>query len=171
MYYLNSLPPKLKNTKMRKLLFILAASTLLLSVAAKAQELPYKAGYSSNFKVASHDLSKMVLELYKGYENNDFSQEASFSDTVLVILPNGQTLQGKEQVIKTFKDQRQTQSNVKFAFDAIIPLTSVDRKENWVALWGSTETSQGKSSFQSTWRISKEKKIDFIILFESPIAQ
>lgn len=155
---------------MRKLCFLLLAN-LLSAVVIQAQSLPYTANYSSNFKVATHDLSTMVLQLYKGYEVNDFSKDAWFADTVMAVLPNGQMVQGKESVLNTFKDARKSDGDTKFAFDAIIPLTSVDRKENWVCLWGNSTTSQGKSEFQAIWRINKDKKVDFIKLFSAQATQ
>lgn len=155
---------------MKKLFFLLMAGVLLATVM-HAQSLPYTAKYSSDFKVAGHDLSSMVLQLYKGYETNDFSKEAWFADTVVAILPNGQLLQGKESVLSTFKQGRQSDGDTKFEFDAIIPLTSVDKKENWVALWGTSTTNQGKSDFQSIWRINKDKKVDFIRLFNATAQQ
>lgn len=155
---------------MRKLLFMLLGS-ILLAHALNAQSLPYKANYSSNFKMATHDLSTMVLQLYKGYEGNDFSNEAWFADTVFVVLTNGQTVQGKETVLKLFKDARQSEGDTKFQFDAIIPLTSVDRKEDWVALWGNSTTSQGKSEFQAIWKINKDKKVAYIQFFQASAMQ
>ncbi len=149
---------------MKKLFFLLLAHTLISSVL-HAQSLPYPAKYSSNFKIGTHDLSSIVLQLYKGYETNDFSNESSLADTITAILPNGQMLQGKATVLGTFKQGRQEDGDTKFTFDAIIPLVSVDRKENWVALWGASETSRGKTEFHAIWRVNKAKKVDFVQLF------
>ena len=156
---------------MKKSFLIFGVSTLLLSFVSQAQNLPYKVEYSSSFKVASHDLSKMILELYKGYEGNDFSKESWFADTVIALLPNGQLVSGKVEVLRVFKEDRQNAGNAKFTMDAVIPLTSTDRNENWVALWGSTETSQGKSDFQAIWRINKDKKVDYIRFYNAASTQ
>jgi hypothetical protein len=147
---------------MKKSFLITLLSFIILSVAVQAQNYPYKASYSSKFKMGSNDLAKMVLDLYKGYETSDFSKESWFADTVVAQLPNGQVIQGREQVISTFKKEREGEGDVTFDMQAIIPLTSTDRNENWVALWGSSQTSQGKSEFQAIWRINKDKKVDFI---------
>ena len=155
---------------MRKLFFLLLTNALF-ALVTRAQSLPYTANYSSNFKVATHDLSSMVLQLYKEYETADFTKDDWFADTVIAILPNGQVLQGKETVLKTFKEARKNDGDTKFAFDAIIPLTSVDRKENWVCLWGNSTTGQGKSEFQTTWRINKDKKVDFVKFFSAQTGQ
>lgn len=129
-----------------------------MSFVAQAQDLPYKVEYSSSFKVGSHDLSKMILELYKGYEANDFSKEAWFTDTVVAFLHNGQVVRGKAEVMRVFKEDRQNTSIAKFTIGAVIPLISTDRNENWVALWGSTETSQGKPNSRLSGESTKIKK-------------
>ncbi|MBL7698206.1 MAG: hypothetical protein JNK79_08615 [Chitinophagaceae bacterium] len=155
---------------MRKLFFLVLACALI-ATATRAQSLPYNANYSSNFKIGTHDLSSMVLKLYKEYEANDFKNESWFADTVMVILPNGQVLQGKETVLNTFKEARRSDGDTKFEFDAILPAISVDRKENWVCLWGNSTTGQGKSEFQAIWRINKDRKVDFIKLFTAQATQ
>ena len=129
--------------------------------------------------MGSHDLSKMILELYKDYEANDFkTKEGWFADTLMVFLPDGTMKRGKAEGIEVFKTFRETLSSSKFTFDAIIPLTSVDRKENWVALWGTEETSDKanpsnamKNEFQAIWRVNKDKKVDYIKIFNSKPAQ
>jgi hypothetical protein len=156
---------------MKKSILIFVVSVLLVSVVSQAQNLPYKVEYSSSFKIASHDLSKMILELYKGYEANDFSKEAWFADTVIALLPNGQVVRGKAEVLRVFKEDRQNAGDAKFTMGAVIPLTSTDRNDNWVALWGTTETSQGKNDFQAIWRINKDKKVDYIRFYNAAPSQ
>jgi hypothetical protein len=171
--------PKIKITTMKKSILIFLVSTLIVSVSANAQDLPYKANYSSNFKMGSHDLSKMVLQLYKDYEANDFStRDGWISDTLMVFLPDGTMKRGKEEGVGVFRDARGSVASSKFTFDAIIPLTSVDRKENWVAVWGTEETTDKanpssimKTEFQTIWRVNKDKKVDFIKIFTSKPAQ
>lgn len=163
---------------MKKSILIFLVTTLIITVSANAQNLPYSAGYSSNFKMGNHDLSKMVLQLYKDYEANDFNTHIGWiSDTMLVFLPDGTMKRGKDDGVGVFKNARGAVSASKFTFDAIIPLTSVDRKEDWVALWGSEETTDKassttmKSEFQAIWRVNKDKKVDFIKIFTSKPAQ
>jgi hypothetical protein len=150
-----------------------------MATGAQSADLPYSASYSSRFKVAGNDLSKMILELYKSYEGQDFSNDEKFADTVVVFLPEGKMLRGKEEVISTFKQMRAGLNTVKFEFSAIIPLTSVDRNEDWVALWGTqmmtpadNSTTNTMLEFQTIWRVNKDKKVDFIKFFESkPVQQ
>jgi hypothetical protein len=171
--------PKIKITTMKKSILIFLVSSLVISITASAQNLPYTANYSSNFKIGSNDLTKMVLQLYKDYEANDFNTHLGWiSDTIMVFLPDGTTKRGKNDGVDVFKNARGSVGSSKFTFDAIIPLTSVDRKEDWVALWGNEETtdkanSSGsmKSEFQAIWRVNKDKKVDFIKIFSSKPGQ
>jgi len=157
---------------MKKSILIVLGCTMFIAFSTHAQDLPYKAGYSSNFKLGSHDWSKMVLSLYKDYEKNDFqTHRAWFSDTATAVLPNGQVVRGIDEVINYFQKDRQTNGDVTFTMDAIIPLTSVDRKENWVALWGTSQTQQGKQEFQAIWRINKDKKVDFMKFYSAQASQ
>jgi hypothetical protein len=120
------------------------------------------------------DNAKMILQLYKDFEKADWSKDSWFSDTLFVILPDGNTLRGKDAALAEFKKEREGLNSAEFMFDAIIPLMSVDRNENWVALWGSLKGSAkdgGESAllndFQSIWRINKDGKVDFIRFFNA----
>jgi hypothetical protein len=120
------------------------------------------------------DNAKMILQLYKDFEKADWSKDNWFDDTVFVILPDGSTLRGKEAALKEFKSERESLTSAEFSFDAIIPLMSVDRAENWVALWGTLRGnakeaggSEMINDFQSIWRINKAGKVDFIRFFNA----
>jgi hypothetical protein len=132
----------------------------------------YTPSYSSQFAIGNPLHAKSVLDLFKGFENNDFSNDSQFADSVTTLLANGTQLQGKENVIGAFKKMRNELSSSKFNFSAIIPLKSVDRNENWVALWGSqeitsTDGTKTTSWFQQICRLNKDGKIDYMQFHES----
>lgn len=144
--------------------------------ASMMMDLPYTAKYSSNFSIGKPQLAKMVLDLHKDYESADWSKDSWFADTLMAIFPDGHVMQGKDAVLDAFKKEREASSAISFSFDAIIPLMSVDRNEDWVALWG-TETltpnengaTEKSQDFQSIWRINKDGKIDFIRIFNGKV--
>jgi hypothetical protein len=132
----------------------------------------YTPSYSTQFAIGNPAHAKVVLDLFKGYENNDFSNETQFADTVMTLLPDGTQLRGRENVIAAFKKMRSGLSSSKFDFSAIVPLKSVDRNEDWVALWGSqdmtsTDGTQTNNWFQQIWRLNKDGKIDYIQFYEA----
>jgi hypothetical protein len=147
----------------------------VLTAAGQSSDMPYTANYSSNFSIGKSANAKMILQLYKDFEKADWSKDSWFDDTLFVILPDGTTLQGKDAALAEFRKEREGLSSAEFTFDAIIPLESVDRNENWVALWGSLKGSakdSGESAmllndFQSIWRISKDGKVNFIRFFNA----
>src|SRR5690349_22032624 len=102
---------------MKKSILIFLVSTLFVSFAATAQNLPYTAKYSSNFKIGGNDLSKMVLQLYKDYEANDFSTHMGWiSDTLMVFLPDGTMKRGNTDGVDVFKTARGNVASSKFTF-------------------------------------------------------
>jgi hypothetical protein len=142
--------------------------------SAAAGDYPYTPIYSSNFTIGKKANAKMVLELYKDFENSDFSKDAWFSDTVMVLLADGKIMKGKDSAIAGFKRNRASLTSTDFVFRAVIPLTSVDRKQDWVALWGTqnftaadSASTKGSLEFQAIWRVNKSKQIDFIHFFQA----
>lgn len=160
-------------------LCLLTGIIAVLTVAGQSSDMPYTASYSSNFSIGKSANAKMILQLYKDFEKADWSKDSWFADTLFVILPDGNTLRGKEAALAEFRKEREGLNSAEFTFDAIIPLKSVDRNENWVALWGSLKGSpkdSGESAmllndFQSIWRINKDGKINFIRFFNAKPTQ
>ncbi|MEP6950568.1 MAG: hypothetical protein ABI863_14885 [Ginsengibacter sp.] len=75
------------------------------------------------------------------------------------------------------KRYRGSMSTAVSSIDAWMPLRSIDRNEDWVAVWG-TETDTypygktDKKDLHEIWRINKEGKVDFMKQFASvPAAQ
>src|SRR6476469_1179238 len=81
---------------------------------------PYTATYSSNFAMGSPAQAKIVLDLIQGYEKNDFSGENMFADTVTVVTPDGTVTKGKDKMLAMFKQQRATQTDLKFTITAVV---------------------------------------------------
>jgi hypothetical protein len=128
---------------------------------------PYTAEYSSRFEIGNPAYSKMILDLWKDWDNNqpDMHQDY-FSDTIVFQAPDGMVIQGKENFLSAGKEQRNKFSNVKSSLEVWIPLRSVDKDEDWVAVWGREEDTD-KDGKQSTtmlheiWGFNKDGKIVF----------
>ncbi len=131
---------------------------------------PYTANYSSNFRIGDPANAKMILELWKDYDNNTFSNHDYLADTAVMFFADGTMARGKDSLLMGVKKYRGSLSNVSSTLDAWVPLKSVDRNENWVALWG-TETHTDpdgkvvKEDLQEIWRINKDGKVDFMKQF------
>lgn len=131
---------------------------------------PYTASYSSNFRVGDPMNSKMILELWKDYDNNTFDDHDYISDTAVMFFSDGSMVKGKDALLDGVKKHRGSLTNVSSTVDAWVPLKSVDKNENWVAIWG-TETNTGadgkveKKDIHEIWRINKDGKVDFMKQF------
>ena len=128
---------------------------------------PYTANYSSDFKIGNPANSKMILELWKDFDDNAFDRHDYFADTAVMFLPDGSVVRGKDSITAAAKRYRGALSSSTSTLDAWVPLKSVDRNENWVALWGTeTDTSPDgktqKTDLQEIWRINKDGKVDFM---------
>ena len=131
---------------------------------------PYKADYSSNFRIGNPANAKMILELWKDYDNNSFDNHNYIADTAVMFFADGSMANGKDSLLMGVKKYRGSLSNVSSTLDAWVPLKSVDRNENWVALWGTEThtTADGKvekKDLQEIWRINKDGKVDFMKQF------
>jgi hypothetical protein len=133
---------------------------------------PYTANYSSNFKMGNPAHAKMILELWKDWDDNAFDRHNYFADTVVMYLSDGSVIKGKDSVVAGAKKFRGSMSAAISSIDAWMPLKSVDKNEDWVAVWG-TETDtypDGKTEkreIHEIWRINKAGKVDFMKQFTS----
>jgi len=148
---------------------------LSLAFVAKesiAQQDPYTANYSSNFQIGDPANSKMILELWKDYDDNAFDRHDYFADTAVMFFPDGSMVRGKDSIIAGAKRFRGALTSATSTLNAWVPLKSVDRDENWVAVWG-TETDvtpdgkTNKTDIHEIWRINKDGKVDFMKQFAS----
>ena len=75
---------------------------LSLAFVAKesiAQQDPYTANYSSNFQIGDPANSKMILELWKDYDDNAFDRHDYFADTAVMFFPDGSMVRGKDSIL------------------------------------------------------------------------
>ena len=158
---------------MKRLLISLSALLLIFgSMESFAQNMtyPYTANYSSNFKMGNPAHAKMILELWKDWDDNAFDRHNYFADTVVMYLSEGNVIKGKDSVVASAKRFRGSMSGATSTIDAWMPLKSVDKNEDWVSVWG-TETDtypDGKTEkreIHEIWRINKAGKVDFMKQF------
>jgi uncharacterized protein YwqG len=131
----------------------------------------YTASYSSDFKMANSSYSNKILALWKDFENNTLDNHLDLiSDTVTMILDNGQVVKGKAENLTNVKAFRSSIKNYKVKVQAWMSLLSVDRAENWVAIWG-VEDFTDKDGKQVTvrrqeiWKFNSEGKVATMIQY------
>ena len=99
---------------------------------------PYKAAYSSDFSVGDANHAKMVLDLYKMWEDNKLDEmKTLLADSVSIDFPDGNKFNDNvvDSMISFAKQFRSSLSSVKVAFDGWMPIHVNDTKEDYVLVW------------------------------------
>lgn len=128
---------------------------------------PYTAEYSSRFEMGNPKYSRMILELWKDWDNGQLEKHQDyFSDTITYQTPTGEVIKGKDKFLSTGKQNRDMYSNVKSSLEVWIPLKSIDKDQDWVAVWGREDDTDksGKttsSMLHEIWGFNKDGKIVF----------
>lgn len=135
--------------------------------------LPYTATYSSKFEIGSQANVKTVLELMKDWDNNDMDNaRKKFADSVMLLTSDGSIMSGPaDTIVNATKPYRNSLGTVSSRLDAVVPLRSTDKNEDWVLLWFTehrTDASGKKDSveLQETWRLNKDGKADLLYQYQ-----
>jgi len=126
--------------------------------------LPYKAGYSSDYKIGNPAYSKMVLELWKDWDDNTFDKHDYFADTVTMYLPDSTVVKGKAENLAGAKKYRGGMTSAKSVVHAWVPLYSNDTKDDLICIWGmETDTWPDgrvtKRDLHEVWWFNKDGKV------------
>jgi len=113
---------------------------------------PYKAGYSSDFSIGDANHSKLVLDLYKMWEDNKLDDMKSIlADSVGLDFPDGNKFNGPvDSFINMAKQFRSTLSSVKVSFDGWMPVHSNDMKDDYVLVWSHDYNTDKSGKMDST---------------------
>ena len=148
-------------------------STPVTAEAAKpAITLPYTATYSSDWTIGNQDNVKIVLDLYKAFEENkiDDAYNQYLADTVTAQNYDAKHLVlSKQAVIKEAKEFRNTFKSVSEEFVAFVPLHSNDKNEDWVGTWMKERVVRNNGTKDSTYYMEtwhfKDGKVTYRIGF------
>lgn len=130
--------------------------------------MPYTATYSSQFTIGNPDHARMVLQAWKDWDEGNLDRNAAmFSDNVVMEMPDGMVVRGKDSLMVAMKQHRGTYTNMTSTVDLWMPLRSSDRNEDWVAIWGTGRSTSANGTvttnrLQELWRINRDGKIDLI---------
>jgi hypothetical protein len=138
-----------------------------------AASLPYVPAYSASFKMGNSDYSAMILKgSWKDWENNTMDNMKSWiADTVVAYHSDNSMIKGADSLLARWKRGRAKYSSVIDTIDAVIPVYSTDKDENWVLVWATeistkTDGTKDSSSVMETWRINKDGKADMLLQFD-----
>jgi hypothetical protein len=138
-----------------------------------ATSLPYTASYSSSFEMGNADHSATILNgSWKDWENNNIDNMKSWvADTIVAFHSNNEMIRGADSLIANWKRARSKYSSVIDTINAVFPVYSTDKKENWVLVWATeintkTDGTKDTVSMMETWRINKDGKADLLLQYD-----
>lgn len=137
---------------------------------------PYTATYSSKFVMGNPAHGRMVLDLWKDWDDNAFDRHDYMADTLTMYLPDGMVVKGKAANLEGAKKYRGGMTSAKSIIHAWIPLRSTDKNEDWVAIWGTEVDTwpDGKvetRELHEIWQINKDGKIAVMRQFTAKPSQ
>ncbi|MEO6734480.1 MAG: hypothetical protein ABIN01_24890 [Ferruginibacter sp.] len=155
---------------MKKLLISISALILLaffnecIAQATPKESMPYKATVSSSFTIGKAAYSKMILDLWKDWDDNNFERHDYIADSLVMMFPDGMVVKGKQQNQEAAKKYRSKFTTVKSVVHAWVPLSSTDTKEDAVCIWGTEEDTLPdgkveKNDLHEVWWFNKDGKI------------
>lgn len=125
--------------------------------------------YSTSFVMDDAKNTETVLALWRDWDNGDLSKSRPhFADSLSLFLADGTQMMGlTDSVLAGVQQYRSSLKNLKAGVDAVFAVTSTDRNEDWVAIWGTEiyTNPQGKvdsTTLQETWRFNKDGKVDLM---------
>jgi len=167
---------------MKKILLLLSAAAFITACNNEKKSdtgdgdvvaLPYKATYSSSFKMGNPEYTATILNgSWKDWENNTLDNMKNWvADTIVAFQSDNSMVTGLDSLMATWKRARAKYTSVIDSIDAVIPVYSTDKKENWVLVWATeintnADGSKDTSSLMETWRINKDGKADMLLQYE-----
>lgn len=114
----------------------------------------------------------VVQGSWKDWEMNTQNNMRSWvADTVLALQSDNSIVKGVDSLQARWQRGRSDYSNVIDTIDAVFPVYSTDKKENWVLIWA-REINTDKTgkvdtvAIQETWRINKDGKADWLLQYD-----
>lgn len=138
-----------------------------------AVTLPYTPSYSSSFEIGNPEHSVTILQgSWKDWETNNLDNMKNWAaDSIVAYHSDNSVINGVDNLMARWKKGRAESASVNVTIDAVVPLYSTDKKENWVLVWA-TEISTKPDGVvdtvgvMETWRINKDGKADLLYQFD-----
>jgi len=128
--------------------------------------------YSSQFEIGDNKNAQVILDLWKDFDDNTIDKsKAVFADTVTMLFSGMESYGSIDSMMAATKAYRNSFKTVKSRVDAISPINSIDRNEDWVVVWGTevhTDMNDKVDSMhlQETWRFNKAGKVDMLMQYQ-----
>ncbi|WP_298301466.1 hypothetical protein [Hydrotalea sp.] len=138
---------------------------------------PYPIGYSANFAMGDPKNAENLLLLWKDWDDGNLSAHSNFfADSVTMVFADGNVMHTtRDSALANAQRERNRFVSAVSTVNAILPVKSVDKNENWALIWGKevdTDKKGKKDStyIQETWRFNKDGKADLFYQFKAAAA-
>jgi hypothetical protein len=119
------------------------------------------------------EYSAMILKgSWKDWENNTMDNMKSWiADTIVAFHSDNTMVKGADSLIARWKRGRAKYSSVIDTVEAVMPVYSTDKDENWVLVWATeintkTDGTKDSAAVMETWRINKDGKADMLFQYD-----
>ena len=153
----------------RHLLITLTLAGIMLGTDCLSQggPSPYKATYSSNFKMGKADQAAKILEIWQDWDDNQLGRHDYFADTLTMMFPDGSMVKGKKENMEAAKKYRDGFTKVVSTVHAWLPISSVDRNEDMVCIWGQEvdtrpDGTKETHDLHEVWWFNKDGKVSMV---------
>ena len=130
--------------------------------------------YSSSFEIGNPAYSAMIVQgSWKDWQDNKMDNMKSWiADTIMAFQSNETIVRGADSLMANWKRFRSGYTSVIDTIDAVMPVYSTDKKENWVLVWATeiNTTTKGVKdtvNVMETWRINKDGKADLVYQYDN----
>lgn len=143
---------------------MLLCGCFLNEAIAQSAAAPYKADFSSSFKIGEASYANIILNLWKDWDDNQLTRHDYFSDTVTMWLSDGTVTHGKAANLEGATKYRGSMTKSKSTLHAWVPLVATDLQLNMVGVWGIEEDTYADGKVESreiheVWWFNKDGKI------------
>lgn len=128
----------------------------------------------SKFKIGDANHSKMLLELWKDWDNGNLQNHKDyFADSLALFVVDGPPMIGpRDTVLAHAQNYRNSFSSVKSSVQVVLPVYNIDSSQNWVGVWGNEvhTDKNGKTDsvyLHEVWRLNKDNKFDLMYQYDS----
>ena len=109
---------------------------------------------------------------WKDWEENKLDNMKSWvADTIVAFQSDNSMVEGADSLMARWKRGRAEFTSVKDSINAVIPVYSTDKKENWVLVWATeintkADGTKDTIAIMETWRMNKDGKADLLLQFD-----
>ena len=135
--------------------------------------LPVPPIYSSSFKLGNPEYAKMIVQgSWTDWSENKLDNMKNWmADTIVAFHSNDQMVQGLDSMMAIWKRERANYSSSVDSIEAVLPVYSTDKNENWVLIWARgygtrLDGSKDTAAIMETWRINKDGKADMLLQYD-----